>query len=77
LLLDSEKVTRQCPNVKNQLRYQIKRQHNASMSGQPQPINKTLNPFMQQLETQKPSTMAPHSLPQQQGSETDIFAMIR
>jgi len=47
------------------------------MSGQPQPINKTLNPFMQQLETQKPTTMAPHSLPQQQGSETDIFAMIR
>jgi hypothetical protein len=47
------------------------------MSGQPQPINKTLNPFMQQLEVQKPNTIVPQSLPQQQGSETDIFAMIR
>lgn len=71
--MDSEKVTRLHPNVKNQVRYFMKRQQNISTTSQPQ-ISRTINPFLQHIEPVKPGL---HQLPQAPDSSTDIFAIIR
>lgn len=70
-------MTRQCPNVKNQLRYQIKRQHNAASNHAVQSINKTINPFLQHMEQKNINTMPQNMLPSQLSSDTDILSMIR
>jgi hypothetical protein len=77
-------VTRQCPNVKNQLRYQIKRQNIAANNNQSQmSSNKTVNPYLQQLEMPKNMPQPPLSQPQISNmnninnNDNDIFAMIR
>ena len=79
ILLDSEKVTRQHPSVKNQLRYQIKRQNNASSNNVMQSVNKSINPFLIPMDHKKQMMgMSNQSLmPPQVNSDTDILSIIR
>lgn len=59
------------PKRKNQLRYQIKRQHNNTIQPQSQ-VQKSMNPFLQQHD-QKPQQGQNISVT----NDNDIFAMIR
>ena len=85
LLIDSEKITRQWPNVKNQLRYQIKRQNNNAKMMNPMGSNMgmggnsgTINPFIQQ-QSNNPMMSNQPDMGQNNsgGGNNDIFDMIR